>query len=391
MNLEQLSFLTQQSIQLEIIELCSKKIDFLKLAQKLAKRFSIEERQAFMSACELYPLCTKKFKTNEFILCDRLAYEQSTAKDLSEWKIKKHIPKDAKIADLCCGMGGDSFNLKSNQIEGIDLSPERLLMFKYNSKTFKLNSIAIKNDVRTHISKADFFMLDPARRSAKGQSQWDIRNLSPNVLEIEKISKRYAMGMIKLGPGMDLKEINFSHSRSYLGTYKDCRELLVLTGELNKNNSVSAYDIETNFSLEYPIEELNQLKLDTSTIGKYLIEPNPAFIRSHLFPLLAKHHPLWMIDSQIAYLSSDKLPPKELPLTSYKLIDQSPIATKKVKTMLKKHDIGDLTIKKRGVNIEPASELKKLRAKGNLKGKKNGVIIYSRLPQGAQAFLCEKM
>jgi len=58
----------------------------------------------------------------------------------------------------------------------------------------------------------------------------------------------------------------------------------------------------------------------------------------------------------------------------FEILDQAEIATGQLKAMLKKHDIGKLTLKLRGVKVDPAAEIKRLKPKG----KKSAILFYTR-------------
>jgi hypothetical protein len=55
--------------------------------------------------------------------------------------------------------------------------------------------------------------------------------------------------------------------------------------------------------------------------------------------------------------------------------------------MLKKHGIGKLTLKKRGVEIIPEEEIKRLKPKG----KNEGVLFYTRIAGEKTALLTKRI
>ena len=139
--------LTSAKVQ-GFIELASKKkMDALQVSTHLAKEFSNEERAAIMDYMALVPKFREKFGIGNtaFLLCDRLALEQSTAQDIGRWKstLWEHACQAnnnsdesnssesvAIVHDLCCGMGGDSFFLPQELTAiGVDLDENRLAIF----------------------------------------------------------------------------------------------------------------------------------------------------------------------------------------------------------------------------------------------------------------------
>ncbi|MBR6453178.1 MAG: hypothetical protein IKS97_01140, partial [Fibrobacter sp.] len=146
--------LTSAKVQ-GFIELASKKkMDALQVSTYLAKEFSNEERAAIMDYMALVPKFREKFGIGNtaFLLCDKLALEQSTAQDIGRWKStlwehaclanknseSNNSESVAIVHDLCCGMGGDSFFLpKELTAIGVDLDENRLAMYRYNSSAMR--------------------------------------------------------------------------------------------------------------------------------------------------------------------------------------------------------------------------------------------------------------
>ena len=96
---------------------------------------------------------------------------------------------------------------------------------------------------------------------------------------------------------------------------------------------------------------------------RYLIEPDGAVIRARLIGDLARHHQGHMIDATIAYVTTDQ--ECRLSLAScFEILEVIPYSVKGVEAAGKKSDLGELEIKKRGLDIDPAQ----LRTTVSLKG-----------------------
>ena len=276
--------LTSAKVQ-GFIELATqKKMDALQVSTHLAKEFSNDERAAIMDYMALVPKFRDKFFAEKsgnsaksapsaFLLCDKLALEQSTAQDIGRWKSTlwerasqannnggDNSENAPIVHDLCCGMGGDSFYLPKDFLTiGVDLDENRLEMYRYNSKVMRgrgnttteecvadnqntiladVREIAKQNDsesVTLALPKADYFTIDPARRAIEGENQRDLRNLTPTFEEVIEIAKHYKGGMAKIPPSYPICEIPRGTEIIYIGSRTDCRECLVLFGELAQN------------------------------------------------------------------------------------------------------------------------------------------------------------
>ena len=436
------NLLASDTVQGFIEEALTRKLDALQVSTALNKQgYSNEERAAIMDYMALVPKFREKFANKKeaargmFLLCDKLALEQSTAQDIGRWKAKlwpcgndatsdateKATGTGAEVHDLCCGMGGDSFYLPAGlKVTGVDLDENRLAMYSHNMQAFGKNAETICADVRS-VEGADYFTIDPARRAIEGENQRDLKNLTPTLEEVIEISRHYRGGMAKLPPGYPPAEIPDGTEILYLGGHGDCRECLVLFGELAKHpdtvraiivgkagETLAEWTRRRDRSLETLDDDLQE-KLDrndslegkdrtyrTATsrsdlplgeIGKYIAEPAPVLIRSHLFNAAALAHDpnAHLISEGIAYVSSDSTLPAP-GFSCYEVLAHTEIATGAVRSMLKEHDIGKITLKLRGVKLDPDAETKRLKPKG----KNSAILFYTRLRGEKTAILTRR-
>ncbi|MBR2308245.1 MAG: class I SAM-dependent methyltransferase, partial [Fibrobacter sp.] len=247
--------LASDTVQGFIEEALTRKWDALQVSTALQKAgYSNEERAAIMDYMALVPKFREKFANNEtargmFLLCDKLALEQSTAQDIGRWKAnlwphgndatgdttESATGEGAKVHDLCCGMGGDSFYLPAGlKVTGVDLDKNRLAMYRHNLQAFGKAAETLNKDVRevarengakmpafAGMTKTDYFTIDPARRAIEGENQRDLRNLTPTLEEVVEISRHYKGGMAKLPPGYPPAEIPDGTEILYLGGHSD--------------------------------------------------------------------------------------------------------------------------------------------------------------------------
>lgn len=362
-----------------VAEAIARKTDHLKLSELLAKSPFAEIRGKVLDYIALVPRYRKKFRTESFLACDRLALEQSTAADIGIYKARL-FPKASSIDDLCCGMGGDSFFLsREANVRGYDLSPERASMYRFNTKAMGVERKAEIADVRNIKNRGEYFTIDSARRERLGDNQRDFSELAPAFSEILEIAKRYRGGMAKLPPGYPTDEIPPEAETAYLGSRNDCRECLVFFGEMARHpGKVRAVAIGENdkpceWLSESPLSEVPELP--TGPLENFLAEPIPVLVRSHLFSEVAlKTSPTAsLLSPGIAYVTSAS-PLDATAFRNYRVLGSVPLSTSKVKGLLKAHDIGKLTLKKRGVEIVPEAEIQRLSPKGS----REGVLFYTR-------------
>ena len=452
--------LTSTAVQDFIRDAFKRKMDALQVSTQLAKEFSNEDRASIMDYMALVPKFREKFGIGEtakktvqecaipasasFLLCDKLALEQSTAQDIGRWKASLWPSGETAIGktvhDLCCGMGGDTFFLPQELTAiGVDLDENRLAMYRYNSGVMRgipqeshdahailgdVREVAKENDSESATParpKADYFTIDPARRAIEGENQRDLRNLTPTFEEVIEISKHYKGGMAKIPPGYPICEIPRGTEIIYIGSRTDCRECLVLFGELAQNpDHVRAVMVgktgetiadwsfirdekrearneseQSQYDHNYELEGRDRIYRTSSSesdlplggVSKFIAEPAPVLLRSHLFGTVALAHDetTHLISPGIAYVTSEKPLPAPA-FATYEILESSEISTGAVRAMLKTHDIGKLTLKLRGVKVDPDQEIKRLKPKG----KNAATLFYTRLDGEKIAILARR-
>jgi hypothetical protein len=115
--------------------------------------------------------------------------------------------------------------------------------------------------------------------------------------------------------------------------------------------------------------------LPLGEIDKFISEPAPVLIRSHLFnqATLAHDPNAHLISEGIAYVASTETLPAP-GFACYEVLAHTEIATGAVRAMLKEHGIGKITLKLRGVKLDPDAEVKRLKPKG----KNSAILFYTR-------------
>ncbi|HKP96322.1 MAG TPA: hypothetical protein VJ385_11255 [Fibrobacteria bacterium] len=302
-----------------------------------------------------------------------LGLEQLTHSELSAYKASR-LPADVrKVADLCCGLGGDSLYLPERvDVVGVDLSLAALRAYRHNV-SLRRRSQAVLADVSAGPVRADVALLDPARRGAGRSDRWQDQDMSPGWDAMERLIPRFQGMAIKLGPGIAFPEFLESYEWEYLGLRDECLEAVVWTGRLGRPGLVRAVELPGGTSIEALRADLQDTFGASGPPGEYLYEPVKAVVRAHLFGVLAARLGLWQIDPRIAYLSGTGLVRHPL-LKAYRIERELPFDNKAIKEFLRKEEVGRLEIKKRGVNLIP----EEFRAGLRLSGANQGTLIFTK-------------
>ncbi|MDB5106975.1 MAG: hypothetical protein JWP91_4664 [Fibrobacteres bacterium] len=339
----------------------------------LMKALPAPRRIAILEQRKLRFKALRKCRLALDMLFTPLGLEQLTHWELSTYKASRLPESVRSVADLCCGLGGDSLYVPEHvRVIGADMSRPALLAYRHNV-SLKRRAQAVQADVTLSPLRAEVALLDPARR-AKGRSdRWQDQDMSPGWDAIEKLIGRYAGMAIKLGPGIAFPEFMESHEWEYLGLRDECLEAVVWTGSLGRPGWVRAVELPNGASIEALRADLPDTFGETGAPGEYLYEPVKSVVRSHLFGVLASRLKLWQIDPRIAYLSGNGLVRDPL-LKAYRIERELPYDNKAIKEFLRKEEVGRLEIKKRGVNLIP----EEFRAGLRLSGANQGTLIFTK-------------
>lgn len=334
----------------------------------------LEQRKLRLKAARKCPLAMDMIFTP-------LGLEQLTHSELAAYKASR-LPEGVRtVADLCCGLGGDSLHIPDRiRVAGVDLSRHTLAAYRHNV-SLRRRADAVVADVSRNPVRADVALLDPARRAAGRSNRWQDQDMSPGWDVMEKLTAGYGGMAIKLGPGIAFPEFMESFEWEYLGLRDECLEAVVWTGDLGRPGLVRAVELPHGASVEALRADLPDTFGETGAPGEYLYEPVKAVVRAHLFGVLASRLKLWQIDPRIAYLSGNGLVRHPL-LKAYRIERELPYDHKAIKEFLRKEDVGRLEIKKRGVNLIP----EEFRAGLKLSGGNQGTLIFTKAMERKTVF-----
>jgi hypothetical protein len=170
--------------------------------------------------------------------------------------------------------------------------------------------------------------------------------------------------IVKLGPGLDHKEIPHDAEAVWVSDNGDLVEMTLYFGKVARENVARAALLLTpNGSFE--ITSANHARTDApiGELGSFVYEPDAALIRSHLIGDLALELNLHIFANEIAYLTGNEEIHSPW-LKSYRVLDNLVFDRKKLKSYLKERNVGILEIKKRGADITPEQLRRELAPKG---------------------------
>lgn len=152
------------------------------------------------------------------------------------------FPVGERVVDACCGAGADLVALAGRgDALGIDADPALAALAQDNARThgFEVQVQAARLPSDRSL-QATWLSIDPDRRPG-GQRTTAAQAFSPPLDQVLQMAQQCTGGIIKLAPSTRTDErltahINATCGRMWLGNQGECRQLLLLTGELRQFN-----------------------------------------------------------------------------------------------------------------------------------------------------------
>ena len=372
----------------------------LKAITFLRKQFSMTEAAAIMevSQARLRASKQKKFSQAASMFFSRDGLEQSSGEFIAGHRarrISEHLGAGAKIADLCCGIGGDTTMLSENlSVVGVELDAARLLFAAENAAALgnaehfspRLANVLEFSPAQEGVVGAFF---DPGRRRKDGKRIYNPADYQPPLASIERWLKELPGGMAaKVAPGIDYDALRQamgsaggekynanSERRSPFSEMEveivsengEVKEAVLWFGAMRQVNR-RATIINTREGREPEFLNFDDRDgvppLPVVKPGAFLHEPDGALIRSGLLELLGPQLDAGKIDEDIAYLTSDQVSIGPAAHT-FSIIEYFPFNLKRLKERLRLLGTGRVTIKKRGSPLKVEELERALHLKGD--------------------------
>ncbi|GAA3032767.1 50S ribosomal protein L11 methyltransferase [Microbacterium dextranolyticum] len=302
----------------------------------------------------------------------------------------------ARVADLGCGIGGDGLALAGIGLDvlAVDADEVTAALAAYNLAPFADTAHvqhARAEDV--DLAGADAVWLDPARRTAGhaettrvGAGEW-----SPPLDWVWQLAARIPAG-IKLGPAFDRALIPDDAEAQWISVDGSTIELVVWTGRLARPGIRRAALVVRAGAAAELTGAADADDAPVRALGAYVHEPEGAVIRARLIGEVARRIDAGMLDPRIAYLTSDA--PATTPgggpnpfVQSFRIREHLPNDLKALSRALRERGVGTLEIKKRGVDVDPAT----LRTKLKLRGPASATLLLTRIGDRRVTLLADRV
>lgn len=304
--------------------------------------------------------------------------------------LQNSLGRPPRVADLGCGIGGDAMALAALDLAvvAVDADEVTATIASFNLAPFS-NAQALQADAETvNLENFDAVWLDPARRTSGHSNTTRLtrsEDYSPSLDFAYLLSTKLALGM-KLGPGHDRDQIPVDAEAQWVSVDGQLVEMGLWFGALARPGIRRAALLLTENAVHELTAPADSDDAPVGELGQYVYEPDGAVIRARLIGDLARSLDARMLSEGIAYLTTDTFTPTPF-ASAFRVRETLPVDEKKLRLALKERGIGTLEIKKRGVDIDPAT----LRTRLKLTGPESATLILTRVGGRRTALLVERV
>jgi hypothetical protein len=334
--------------------------------------------------------------------------EQATDREIAAYKAKRFhsAGEDRLIHDYCCGIGGDLLAFAARGLAvGWELSPIAGLLAEKNIAAATepaKDKDGVKGSVReadvTNLTPAaaDMWHVDPDRRT-DGRRSTTLEHHSPGPEAIDRWRSVAPDGAVKLAPASEPPEAwQREGELEWITSQRECRQQVVWFGQLaaapgQRRATVLLPNQSGDPKRAVPtaasfVGDPGESCSATDEPQRFLYDPDPAIIASHLLGAIANHYGLCSLGTGGAYLTGDEELADPL-LSGFEVEESLPLRTAAVADWLAARNVGRVEVKKRGVTIDP----EKFRRDLKLRGENEATVILTRAGKRQLAIIANRL
>jgi SAM-dependent methyltransferase len=383
--------------------------DALRLGTRLRQRHPAELVAAALAQRELRERAVAKFALAGRMWLTREGLEQASAEPLARHRAARYAGAD-RVADLCCGIGGDLCALAPGRAAlAVDLDPLHLRMARENARVHGAGEVAAAcADVRIlSLPRSLAVFVDPARRA--GGRRLPAGESHPPLAWCLELAGRVAAVGIKAAPGLPLDRIPPGWEVELLADRRELKEAALwspalatttrratvfpgpasLAAEPRSTGAPPWGSPDAEVSHRLPAGPLwgspdpSGPPVPCGPPGAFLLDPSPAVTRAGLVEQLARDLGAWKLDPRIAFLSADR--PLRTPFGRLLAVDASlPWNLKRLREVLRQRGVGAVEVRKRGSAIDTDELTGRLRLRGDARA----VVVLTRVADRPWALVC---
>ncbi len=306
--------------------------------------------------------------------------EQATRRPVAAHRAARLTAASTRtVVDLGCGIGGDLMATARAGIicAGVDLDPLRVAVAEANLAALGLaGAVMVADATAMDTGPFDVAFADPARRTGRGRT-FDVDDWTPPWPFVEGLLRRDAC--VKVAPGIPHDLVPDGVEAEWVSDGGEVKEAALWSGRLATTRRRATVIGHGGLAT---LTEDDDPGADVLPVRRFLYEPDGAVIRAGLVTAVAAAAHGGLVDTHIAYVTSDV--PVDTPFArGFEVLEELPYREKPLRGALRERGVGTLTIKKRGVNVVP----EQLRKRLALTGDTPATIVLTRVAGRGTALL----
>ena len=355
----------------------------LAAAEALRREYPASLAAAAMAQHELRLAARAKFGRAMEMLFTRDGYEQSSSEMIARHRAGR-FGGTRRVADLCCGIGGDLIALASAPGSGaavlaVDRDETHARLALHNAGVYGVADrvrICVADVRDVSLAGIDAVFIDPARRA--GTHRFRAGVSEPPLDWCLALAERVPAVCVKAAPGLPAELIPPGWEAEFIADGRDLKEAVLwspalATGPRRATVLPAADTLVAQPGAPVPVGEP----------GEYLLDPSPAVTRAGLVEDLARMLGARKIDPRIAFLATDR--EAETPFArTLRVVDSAPWNEKRFAARLRELGVGAADIRRRGL----AGDVDQIRRRLRLTGPHRATVVLTRVGDKPWGLIC---
>ncbi|CAN5324707.1 class I SAM-dependent methyltransferase [soil metagenome] len=310
--------------------------------------------------------------------------EQATRPAVAALRAQRYAAAGAdRVLDLGCGIGSDALALARAglHVHAVEQDPVTAAVCRLNAAVLGLAyriGVWVADATTMRLAGWPAAFCDPGRRR-DGRRVFDPSAYSPPWSFLLTVAEAVPLTGLKVAPGIQHALVPDGAEAQWVSDGGDVTEAALWFGRLSTGVPRRATLLPGGATLT----DSGGGPPPVGPVGAWLYEPDGAVIRAGLVGEVVGLTCGRLLDSAIAYLTSDTLVPTPY-ATAYSVVEVLPFGLKRLRAALRQRNVGVVTIKKRGTAVEP----EQLRRAVRLSGTEHLVVVLTRIAGAQSVLLC---
>jgi hypothetical protein len=346
----------------EAVQLAPDEATFLSCFNQLSRQHPATLARSALETALLRRRAAGRFsRAGQMFFC-RTALEQASGEQAA-WHRAGRFAAFGRVADLCCGLGGDAIALAGRgPVLAVDLDPLRLRLCELNLQAYEVRdraSLVHANALTVALAGIEAVFVDPDRR-VDGRRQLSLAACRPALADVLARLPPGVPAAAKLAPGVPWPELaRLGGEAEFVSVAGELKECVLWLGAL-RSTARRATLLPGGHSLA---AETPAAAPGCGPVGRFLYDPDPAVVRAGLVTDLAGLLGARQLDPTIAYLTADRR--VQTPFARTHIVEDAlPFHLGRLRDLLRRRGVGRVQVQRRGSAVDPDELTRKLRLAG---------------------------